>query len=70
MNREYLLNRLNTLENGKAACEQNRNQAEANRNAFLGAIEEIKIQLAALDAKDKEDSMQQCAIEEETVSPT
>lgn len=54
MNREYLLNRLATLEDGKAKNLQMRDQCHANLNSFLGAIEEINLQLLKLDEEEKD----------------
>ncbi len=52
MDREYLKNRLLSLEQGKQREEQIRCQAEANYNAFLGAIQEVTQQLHFLDQKE------------------
>jgi hypothetical protein len=52
MDKEYLLNRLRSLEQGKLREEQIRMQAEANYNAFLGAIQEINQQLHFLEQKE------------------
>lgn len=54
MDKEYLKNRLIVLEQGKMREEQIRNQAEANYNAFLGAIQEINNQLIFLEEKNVE----------------